>query len=569
MSVDTAAAAPVTDRRPSTTMVSPPHQQQHHRLPHAVTATGKERRVSRACVSCRLRKTRCDLDYGGNPGIPPCRRCVREQKECVLATSRRGGRRPRKFVRLPQSEGDAITFPHQQPPQHSDAVTGPAAYDLRPGGGDVGTSSATNLREDQHMHHRRSTSPADSRHLNDGGEPWSCSPEEDDDGPVERPASWPGSTSQPDSPGGRSTRSLKSSGDIEGHITSSDLLNPSDALNLLAQVADLDGEERRDDMRHLSVSDAPGRDKCSPRKGSRKPSTPAATLYPPISDGVLSLPVASRLLTLYIDHFHPFFPVADKCILTHTPATVSSLIDSEPHLVTAIFTVASKDEPSMTRVHEACSRYMETLISKLIYKGSTTVGAVEALLILAQWAPQRLQEKPTVGRGEEDEGAWMQIGVAIRLGYLQSLEQTGLLSDKTSPSSETFRRKRLVWAGKPFLGDKSWCNCADARVFGLSACYMSDREVSIRVGKGFWSRGPGPSTVPRSADFPSLRIQEVGGDNLGQLFQAQLELIQLFSNAHDILYSSSSHRAQLYLGGEYVRYIVSRVPLAISPLGNR
>ncbi|GKT48930.1 uncharacterized protein ColSpa_09111 [Colletotrichum spaethianum] len=168
---------------------------------------------------------------------------------------------------------------------------------------------------------------------------------------------------------------------------------------------------------------------------------------------------------------------------------------------------------------------METLISKLIYKGSTTVGAVEALLILAQWAPQRLQEKPTVGRGEEDEGAWMQIGVAIRLGYLQSLEQTGLLSDKTSPSSETFRRKRIVWA----------------------ACYMSDREVSIRVGKGFWSRGPGPSTIPRSADFPSLRIQEAGSDNLGQLFQAQLELIQLFSNAHDILYSSSSHRAQLYL----------------------
>ncbi|KAI8155522.1 3-oxoacyl-[acyl-carrier-protein] reductase, partial [Colletotrichum sp. SAR 10_65] len=82
-------------------------------------------------------------------------------------------------------------------------------------------------------------------------------------------------------------------------------------------------------------------------------------------------------------------------------------------------------------------------------------------------------------------------------------------------------------------------------------CYMSDREVSIRVGKGFWSRGPGPSTIPRSADFPSLRVQQAGPDNLGQLFQAQLELIQLFSNAHDILYSSAGHRAQLYLGGEY------------------
>ncbi|GKT94976.1 C6 transcription factor [Colletotrichum tofieldiae] len=228
-------------------------------------------------------------------------------------------------------------------------------------------------------------------------------------------------------PGGQSTQSLKSSGDIEGHITSSDLLNPSDALNLLAQVADLDGEESHEEIQDLPSIKSGSNDKRSPKRGSRKPSTPAATHYPPISDGIL---------------------IADKCILGHTSAAVSHLIESEPHLLTAIFTVASKDEPSLSRVHEACSRYMETLISKLIYKGSTTVGAVEALLILAQWAPQRLQEKPTVGRGEEDEGAWMQIGVAIRLGYLQSLEQTGLLSDKTSPSSETFRRKRIAWAGK-------------------------------------------------------------------------------------------------------------------------
>ncbi|OHW96616.1 C6 transcription factor, partial [Colletotrichum incanum] len=388
---------------------------------------------------------------------------------------------------------------------------------------DGASSAAINHEEQQ----QRSTSPESQGH---NEPPWSCSPE---GGPSGRPASWPGTASQPDSPGGQSTRSLKSSGDIEGHITSSDLLNPSDALNLLAQVADLDGEESHEEIQDLPSIKSGSNDKRSPKRGSRKPSTPALTHYPPISEGILSDSVASRLLASYIEHFHPFFPVADKCILGHTSATIPHLIESEPHLLTAIFTVASKDEPSLSRVHEACSRYMETLISKLIYKGSTTVGAVEALLILAQWAPQRLQEKPTVGRGEEDEGAWMQIGVAIRLGYLQSLEQTGLLSDKTSPSSETFRRKRIAWA----------------------ACYMSDREVSIRVGKGFWSRGPGPSTIPRSADFPSLRMQEAGSDNLGQLFQAQLELIQLFSNAHDILYSSSSHRAQLYLGGEYVRYI--------------
>ncbi|KDN60519.1 putative fungal specific transcription factor domain-containing protein [Colletotrichum sublineola] len=466
---------------------------------------------------CAYAKSRyCYSDYGGNPGIPPCRRCVREQKECVLATSRRGGRRPRKPAQAPETDGDASR-------EHRNAPTAAAPYDQK-----AGLDGASCLATNHGGQKQRSASPGSPRR---DEQPWSCSP--GDDGSSGRPASWPGSVSQPDSPGGQSTHSLHSSGDIEGHITSSDLLNPSDALNLLAQVADLDDEEAHEGIQDLPSIKSGCSDKRSPKRGSRKPSTPAVTHYPPISDGILSASVASRLLSSYIQHFHPFFPVADKCILNHSLATISHLIESEPHLLTAIFTVTSKDDPSLSRVHEACSRYMETLISKLIYKGSTTVGAVEALLILAQWAPQRLQEKPTVGRGEEDEGAWMQIGVAIRLGYLQSLEQTGLLADKTSPSSETFRRKRIVWA----------------------ACYMSDREVSIRVGKGFWSRGPGPSTIPRSADFSSLRSQEAGSDNLGQLFQAQLELIQLFSNAHDILYSSSSHRAQLYLGGEYVRYI--------------
>lgn len=86
---------------------------------------------------------------------------------------------------------------------------------------------------------------------------------------------------------------------------------------------------------------------------------------------------------------------------------------------------------------------------------------------------------------------------------------------------------------------------------------MSDRHVSIRLGKGFWSRGPGPSTILRAADFPTLQSQQMGSDDLSLLFQAHLELTQLFGNAHDILYSSTSHREHLYLGGEYVRYIVS------------
>lgn len=91
------------------------------------------------------------------------------------------------------------------------------------------------------------------------------------------------------------------------------------------------------------------------------------------------------------------------------------------------------------------------------------------------------------------------------------------------------------------------------------ACYMSDRQVSIRVGKGFWSRGPGPSTLITPTNLPAFEGQQGGGDDLALLFQAHMELTQLYSNARDVLYPSTSHREHLYLGGEYVRYIVSRV----------
>lgn len=119
-------------------------------------------------------------------------------------------------------------------------------------------------------------------------------------------------------------------------------------------------------------------------------------------------------------------------------------------MLTAVLTVASKEEPSWQRAHEACSRHMESLLSPLIYGGVTTVGAVEALLILAEWAPQPPHEISSIGCGKEDYGAWMLVGVAIRLGYLQRLEQTGLHDPPESPS-ESYSRKKIAWAGKSLV----------------------------------------------------------------------------------------------------------------------
>lgn len=109
-------------------------------------------------------------------------------------------------------------------------------------------------------------------------------------------------------------------------------------------------------------------------------------------------------------------------------------------------------------MYDACSRHIENFLSTLIYAGSTAIGSVEALLILAEWAPQRPQENSAIGCGQEDHGAWMLVGMAIRLGYLQRLEQAALVPDDGN-LSQVMSRKRVVWAGKLTLIPGLYISC--------------------------------------------------------------------------------------------------------------
>ncbi|GAO20103.1 hypothetical protein UVI_02008140 [Ustilaginoidea virens] len=441
-----------------------------NQMPSSASALSKAKRVSRACLSCRSRKTRCDLDSEGRSGIPPCRRCVEHQLECVLAISRRGGRRI-KGKNRPDSIRPETTHDGDES-DHSRQTGQSCGADHRPiqtGNWRAGSFEAGSDRDME-----------DSRTSPDG---------------------------------------------LEGHIASTDLLNPSDALGLLAQVADLDPASQKHTVK-AKTGAARGHVAGRRQDAGRT----AVGQYPPLHEGAFSVSDASYLLKRYHDKFHPFFPVAHGKIFKE--GSISEWAEKEPHLLTAILTVASKDDPAWSHVYEACSRHIESFMSNLIYAGSSSIGSVEALLILSEWAPQRPQENSAIGCGQEDHGAWMIVGLAIRLGYLQRLEQAALLPDE-GKLSEEMSRKRVVWA----------------------ACYISDRQVSIRLGKGFWSRGPGPALNLRAADFPTLHAQGLGPDNMGLLFQAHLELTQLISNAHDILYSSTTHRKHLYVGGEYVRYI--------------
>ncbi len=62
-------------------------------------------------------------------------------------------------------------------------------------------------------------------------------------------------------------------------------------------------------------------------------------------------------------------------------------------------------------------------------------------------------------------------------------------------------------------------------------------------------------TALRAQDFPSLQPRLDRNDDFAAIFQANLELTQLFSNAHDVLYATKARSSQLNFGGEYVKYI--------------
>jgi hypothetical protein len=205
------------------------------------------------------------------------------------------------------------------------------------------------------------------------------------------------------------------------------------------------------------------------------------------------------------------------------------MVSAEPHLFAAIMTIASADIDGV--VHESCSEHVRGQLSELMYGGDGDIEAVEALLILSEWATIWQPTKSSTGKGLEDRSAWMLVGMAVRLAVYLGLEHTSFRTNDPKNIAPYHYRRRLVW----------------------TACYMADRQVSIRVGKGFWSRGPGPTSFFEAKDFPSLQPKKNGDTDYASIFKANLELINIFSNIKDVLYG---HGMKLILSsGIYVKYI--------------
>lgn len=322
---------------------------------------------------------------------------------------------------------------------------------------------------------------------------------------------------------------LESRSSSSDNMPFSELQNPSDALDILAQIASSDGH------RDTGISWHEKRQSTIPRQRNSSHmlfdgSLDSGIDYYLIQIGALSATKVIQLLNRYQHYYHPYFPLVPRGSLDS--GNLSKTARQEPTLLTAMLVVASKDLVEEPQVFTACSEHMQSLVSSLAAGGPSSVEAVEALLLLAEWTPYTSRSGAGhVGRGEEDREAWMHVGNALRIGYFLGLDRYSFRAGDDTKDAQ-WQRKRLVW----------------------TACYISDRHISIRIGRAFWSRGPGPLTTLRKEDFPSLQPRSVGEEDYASIFQATLELTMLFSNVHDVLYSNPSS-VRSHLTGGYIKFI--------------
>ncbi|KAF2821893.1 hypothetical protein CC86DRAFT_470525 [Ophiobolus disseminans] len=428
----------------------------------------KIKRTQIACLNCRKRKSRCLLDESGSI---PCLRCKRDNLDCVLGGSNRGGRRVRKKPRIDDPPATTTTLPPLTAPRTDD---GGSFHAL----GNLGTwSHEPSVQQQQYV--------------------------DDDQG----------------------ARSGSSNTD-ELHFTN--LQNPSDALGILARVAgeSSSNEEATNSGKVMDMDVG----QLSQHPLLSMPAPSLSFSYPLLDRGILTVHSLCQLLIRFQQHYHPYYPVAPAHAFDSS--RLAEMVTKERHLLTALLLVASKDLVDEPHIYEACMEHMKSLVSDLAAGGDADIEAVEALLLLAEWAPYTQRGSGKVGKGEEDKESWMHVGLALRIAYFLALDRYSFrfVDQGKDPDHD---RKRLIW----------------------TSAYVSDRHTSIRIGKAFWSRGPGPLTTLRREDYPSLIPKSPNEEDYASIFQANLELTQLFSNVHDTLYSNPSSSFRSHMSGSYIKFI--------------
>ncbi|KAE8138664.1 hypothetical protein BDV38DRAFT_292222 [Aspergillus pseudotamarii] len=442
--------------------------------------TGK--RSSRACLRCRQRKTRCDLDRIGEPRKAPCLSCYDAGTECILIKSRRGG-----------------NFRQHRP--ESETLRGSRASLLT------------------HIEDSSEVGVESFRNMSDLAR---CSSDDED------------SVARQDS----------------GDVLAMELRNPSDALQILALSGQAQSTNQpRDQSSNIaSPSDRmyPAPQDTDPAASSQpeipKPYKPPSTTifddYELVQRGLLRPSLVSELLYKYRRYYHSYCPIVPSQLLVSSNMAI--IQRSDYFLLTAILTIASRDDPRNSLTHRYCWDHTQRLLVDVLlaHPWTQTPATVQGLLLLAEWLPH-IQVHETSSESpkslfSEDRTAWSLVGLAVHHGYLQRLDQAAFRNFNSNESKQRTEQDRLVWA----------------------YIFIADRQISVRLGQSFWSRGPSLAAKFTAEDFPSLQPRpENDNEDHASLLQASMELIQILHNVHAILYSSRDRTLAMIHEGHYSRYL--------------
>ncbi|WVR00116.1 hypothetical protein IAU59_007258 [Kwoniella sp. CBS 9459] len=373
------------------------------------------------------------------------------------------------------------------------------------------------------------------------------------------------------SPGHRSKR-RRSEREPEGtrKIVNASLSNEMDALEILANAA-TDGNSEGDSDGH----DPSGKGKSIANGEAKRVSWELEEeAVPPrelrdfhlIKARILDeLGLQDLVSTFFRDH-HPSLPVFQTARIPRTREQLIDLAYEDPFLLTCIITVASRHplDARYRDVHEKTWAILRETMADYSFHGlPSSIGFVEGVLLLAEHLPREKRSmtketsfnllmapggEATGEHGTENRRSWSLIGLAIRAAYLIGLDQIALEINEGERDPEV-ERARSAW---------TWC-------------YLYDRTIDKSTGLAFWSRGPslcfvGYSHISQTGsaaareNFPlQLSPGDVNDENThddsASLMQALVELTQIMTNAHDILYPSKSRTAILVRQGEYFLFL--------------
>lgn len=156
--------------------------------------------------------------------------------------------------------------------------------------------------------------------------------------------------------------------------------------------------------------------------------------------------------TRYHNYYHPYCPIVPSRLLDLS--RMSQIQRSEYFLLTAILTIASRDNPHHSLTHRYCWDHTQRLLVDVLlaHPWTQTPATVQGLLLLAEWLPhiqvQETSSESSKNLFSEDRTAWSLVGLAVRQGYLQRLDQAAFRSFSHSGSKQRTEQDRIVWACK-------------------------------------------------------------------------------------------------------------------------